>query len=79
MEMIASQTRNKNIILGRIDNVVDFIHTFNEGMERHLNGRPFSAKDVRTLQNEEGMGKHMTKAEIRDSKTEDKHLDKMAR
>jgi len=49
MQMIADQTKNKNIILGRIDHVVDFIHTFNEGMERHLNGRPFSAKDVRTL------------------------------
>ena len=79
MQMIADQTKNKNIILGRIDHVVDFIHTFNEGMERHLNGRPFSAKDVRTLQNEEQMGTHMTKAEIKSSKNEDKHLDKMAR
>jgi hypothetical protein len=65
-------------IKDHLDNTVNYLHVFNTSLEKHLE-RPFSAKNVDTLQLEHKIRPHLTKAEIRASELEDRNLDKLAK
>jgi len=65
-------------IRGHLDNVQSYLHTFNTSLEKHLE-RPFSAKNSATLHLQEQIRPHLTKAELKASEQEDRHLDKIAR